>query len=256
MVQRYFVELAYEGSAYFGWQHQPGQASVQDALEESLFTILRERVKVVGCGRTDTGVHASQYFLHFDWEGPFPKHFLARWNKVLGPSIAVFRLFPVQAHAHARFQANRRSYVYHLGLTKNPFTQHTSFCFPQAHQLDFERLQAAAQLLLRYEAFFPFCKSKSDAKTMNCQLFRSEWEKVSEAEWHFHISANRFLRGMVRLIVGMCLNVGLGKLSLAQVEQTLDQQVRLPKSYSVPPQGLFLSQVTYPWEAILPEEME
>ncbi|MEO0775637.1 MAG: tRNA pseudouridine synthase A [Bacteroidota bacterium] len=243
---RYFVELAYHGGGYVGWQNQPGQVSVQSAIEGSLATLLRREVSVVGCGRTDTGVHARQYFLHFDWEGDFPDYFLSRVNKVLGPNIVLYRLFPVAAKWHARYSATRRSYEYHLRLRKDPFSQQTAFLFPQSKQLHFDALQSAAALLMDYELFFPFCKSKSDVKTMRCQLFRSEWERRSADHWVFHISANRFLRGMVRLIVGMTLNVGTNKLALAQVKTALDQQERLMKSYSVPPQGLFLSEVHYP----------
>lgn len=244
---RYFAELAYNGTRYNGWQKQPHSPSVQAAIEQVFSTILAMPTEVTGCGRTDTGVHASQYFLHFDHEPALPEAFLKRVNKLLPPDIAIHKLVQVPAGAHARFDAVRRSYQYRLSPNKNPFEQHTAWHFPFFAQLDLEKTQAAAALLLRYHEFQPFCKSNTDAKTMQCQLFRSEWVP-DDGSGHliFHISANRFLRGMVRLIVGMCLNVGLGKLSLEAAATALDAQSLLPKSWSVPPHGLFLSEVTYP----------
>lgn len=243
---RYFSELAYKGTNYNGWQRQPNAPSVQQTIEEALATILNTAIEVVGCGRTDTGVHASQYFLHFDFEGKFPKEFLRRLNKLLPPDVAFRSIYEVAADAHARFDATRRSYEYHIVLDKNPFLIDTAWHFPFFEKLDMEKTQAAAALLLNYGAFQPFCKSNTDVHTMECALHRSEWI-FDEAERRlvFHISANRFLRGMVRLIVGMCLNVGLGKVELNEVRQALDQQVLLKKSWSVPAEGLFLTEVRY-----------
>ncbi len=243
---RYFSELAYKGTNYNGWQRQPNAPSVQQTIEEALATILNTAIEVVGCGRTDTGVHASQYFLHFDFEGKFPKEFLRRLNKLLPPDVAFRSIYEVAPDAHARFDATRRSYEYHIVLDKNPFLTDTAWHFPFFEKLDMEKTQAAAALLLNYGAFQPFCKSNTDVHTMECTLFRSEWV-FDEAERRlvFHISANRFLRGMVRLIVGMCLNVGLGKVELDEVRNALDQQVLLKKSWSVPAEGLFLTEVRY-----------
>lgn len=244
---RFFAELAYRGTSFSGWQKQPQQKSVQSTIEKALYTILRENIDVVGCGRTDTGVHASQYFLHFDFAEPLESYFLSRLNKVLGAEIAFFKITPVAPEIHARFTATSRSYEYHLELQKNPFSQNLAYHYPQAHLLDFEKMQAAARLLLDYEAFFPFCKSNSDAKTMKCDLQRSEWvQKPEENKWVFHITANRFLRGMVRLIVGMTINVGLGKTRIEEVREALTHQTRLNRSYSAPPQGLYLTAVNYP----------
>lgn len=243
---RYFAELAYNGSRYFGWQRQPKQISVQEELENAFSTILGQNIPVVGCGRTDTGVHAKQYFLHFDFAGDFPKAFLPRINKFLPKDIVIFRIFSVQPEAHARFDASHRAYEYHIDFEKNPFGQETSYYYPFAKQLDFEQLQAAATLLLKYKEFYPFCKTKTDVKTMQCSLKQAEWvEDNTNKQLLFHIAANRFLRGMVRLIVGMCLNVGLGKLTLEEVKKAMDQQKRLPKSLSVPPQGLYLTDIRY-----------
>lgn len=243
---RYFAELAYNGSQYSGWQKQPDQISVQSTLEHAFSTILSHPVEVVGCGRTDTGVHARQYFLHFDYPGAFPQEFVRRINKFLPGDIAIYRIFPVPPEAHARFDASSRGYSYYLHLRKDPFRQQTSYFYPFADQTSQERMVKAAELLLNYQAFYPFCKSNNDAKTMLCQLEQSTWA-FSEHTWVFHITANRFLRGMVRLIVGMCLNVGLGKVQLQEVETALEKQVRLKKSWSAPPEGLYLRDIRYPF---------
>ncbi|MCC6726849.1 MAG: tRNA pseudouridine(38-40) synthase TruA [Saprospiraceae bacterium] len=243
---RYFSELAYRGTNYNGWQRQPNAPSVQQAIEEAMATILGGAIEVVGCGRTDTGVHASQYFMHFDWEGSLPKEFLRRLNKLLPADIAIRSIYEVAPDAHARFDAVRRSYEYHVVLDKNPFGEDTTWHFPFFDKLDLENVQAAAALLLQYKEFQPFCKSNTDVHTMECTLLRSEWVFDEKARrLVFHISANRFLRGMVRLIVGMCLNVGLGKVSIDEVRQALEQQSLLKKSWSVPPNGLFLTEVVY-----------
>ncbi|MEM6317651.1 MAG: tRNA pseudouridine(38-40) synthase TruA [Bacteroidota bacterium] len=243
---RYFLELAYKGTHYFGWQIQPKDITVQGVLEQTFSTILRTPIAITGCGRTDTGVHASQYFAHFDFTGDLPQNFLYRINKFLPKDIAIRRIFPVAADAHARFDAYLRSYEYHIALEKNPFSLETAYYLPYAKKMEMAQLQAAASLLLEYDAFFPFCKTKSDAKTMLCDVQRVEWVfHESTGKLVFHISANRFLRGMVRLIVGMCLNVGSGKLSLAEVRTALEEQKRLPKDASVVATGLFLTEIRY-----------
>ena len=245
---RYFAELAYNGTPYCGWQRQPNGVGVQEKLENALSTILREQVEVVGCGRTDAGVHASQYFMHFDLEQEFQQEFLGRLNRMLPPDIALYRVWPVAPDAHARFDAVLRSYEYRISLDKNPFELHTSWHFPFFERLDMDLVQQAAALLPEYELFFPFCKSETDTKTMRCSLSRSEWV-LDEAKRRlvFHISADRFLRGMVRLIVGACLNAGLGQVSLDEIRTALEQQTRIQKSWSIPPDGLFLTEVRYPY---------
>lgn len=245
---RFFVELAYNGTRYSGWQRQPNATTVQSTLENAFSTILRSPIEVTGCGRTDTGVHAKQYFMHFDAPEELPKHFLDRLNKFLPAAIAIQRIFEVDKDAHARFDAYHRSYEYHLVLSKNPFEKETAYFFPFGQHLNIEKMNEAAQLLLDYKEFFPFCKTNTEVKTMICDLKRSEWV-VDEASGKliYHVSANRFLRGMIRLIVGMCLNVGVGKIELADVQQAMKQQTRLAKSWSVPPQGLFLCDIRYPF---------
>ncbi len=248
MRMRFFAEMAYRGTSYHGWQKQNNAPSIQQAVEYAFSTIIGVE-EVVGCGRTDTGVHASQYFIHFDHDGNFPKNFLVRLNKMLDNSIVIRRIIKVHDQAHARFDAIERSYTYLVIGKKDPFRYDTAWHFPFFNKLDFDLLQQAAILLLDYEEFAPFCKSNSDARTVVCKLSRCEWQiDLPNSALQFHISANRFLRGMVRLVVGMCLNVALGKLSLSEVKTSLDRQILLQKSWSVPAHGLFLTSVRYPFE--------
>jgi len=245
---RYFSELAYNGTNYCGWQRQPHSPTVQEKIEVAFSTILRASITIHGCGRTDTGVHASQYFMHFDFDKEFPKGFIGRVNKFLPKDIVIKRIFEVTPEASSRFDAYHRSYEYHLSFNKNPFELETLFYFPFLKFLDLNKMQQAADLLLNYDEFFPFCKTKSDANHMRCEMKRAEWVyDEKEERMVFHISANRFLRGMVRLIVGMCINVGWGKLSLTDVKFALDNQVRLKKDLSVEAKGLFLTEIRYPF---------
>ena len=244
---RYFLELAYNGTRLCGWQRQNNAPSVQAAIEDALRLILRQPTfEILGCGRTDTGVHAAQYFAHFDFEGDFPPSFLERANKLVGLDIVLKRIHAVEPEAHARFDATLRSYNYHLSFQKNPFLRETAWHFPLAERLNLEKMQKTADLLRGYAEFAPFCKTNSDAQTMLCNISEAEWI-FDDTGGIFTISSNRFLRGMVRLVVGACVNVGLGQLDLDDVKRSLDTQTPLIKSYSVPPTGLFLSRVVYPF---------
>ncbi len=244
---RYFLELAYNGTRLCGWQRQNNAPSVQAAIEDALRLILRQPTfEILGCGRTDTGVHAAQYFAHFDFEGDFPPSFLERANKLVGLDIVLKRIHAVEPEAHARFDATLRSYNYHLSFQKNPFFRETAWHFPLAERLNLEKMQKTADLLRGYAEFAPFCKTNSDAQTMLCNISEAEWI-FDDTGGIFTISSNRFLRGMVRLVVGACVNVGLGQLDLDDVKRSLDTQTPLIKSYSVPPTGLFLSRVVYPF---------
>ncbi|MEL7124216.1 MAG: tRNA pseudouridine synthase A, partial [Bacteroidota bacterium] len=172
---KYFAELSYKGTDYFGWQKQPEHSSVQETLEDGFSTILGKIIDVTGCGRTDTGVHAKQYFIHFVYNGGFPEGFLRRLNKYIPKDIVVHRIFEVAPDAHARYDAYHRSYEYHIERSKNPFSQDFAYYWSFPQNPNFEEMQEAASLLLEYEEFFPFCKTKSDVKTMKCELKRSEW---------------------------------------------------------------------------------
>ncbi|MCB0528658.1 MAG: tRNA pseudouridine(38-40) synthase TruA [Saprospiraceae bacterium] len=245
---RYFITLSYLGTRYKGWQLQPNAPSVQATIEEALQTLLRREVPLTGCGRTDTGVHARFYVAHFDSEKPLPARFVAGMNGLLPPDIAIHSFREVAPDAHARFDAYERSYEYHIGFRKDPFSTETALFYPQYHRLDIEKMQEAAATLLEYDAFFPFCKTHSGVDHYHCKLTQARWELLPEAHrLVFYISANRFLRGMVRLIVGACLHAGLGQLQIADIKEALDRQAALKKSLSVQARGLFLTDVKYPY---------
>ncbi len=245
---RYFLTLSYRGTRYAGWQIQPNAISVQSTLETVLSTILREKIAIVGCGRTDAGVHARYYVAHFEAEGALPPSFINGLNSLLPEDIAVYEIRAVHPEAHARYDAFERSYQYHVSLRKDPFSTQTAWHYPMHGKLDFEKMQAVAGLLKNYQAFFPFCKSDSGLEHYACEMKAAFWEQGPEQhEWIFHISANRFLRGMVRLIVGASIQVGRGQLQVADVRDALNQQIPLKKSLSAPPQGLFLTDVKYPF---------
>lgn len=244
---RYFLTLSYRGTRYAGWQIQPNAPTVQATLETALSTILRQKIEITGCGRTDTGVHASYYIAHFDAEGALPPTFLNGLNSILPEDIAIHDIQLVQPEAHARFDAFERAYEYHFSLQKNPFKTETAWFYPQFALLDFEKMQETAALLPQYSAFFPFCKSNSGLEHYNCVLKSAFWEqRPDDQEWVFHIRANRFLRGMVRLIVGACVQVGRGQLQVDDIKNALEAQKSLKKSLSAPPTGLFLTDVKYP----------
>lgn len=243
---RYFAQIAYKGTNYVGWQIQPNGLSVQQQINESISLILGTKIEVLGCGRTDTGVHASDFYLHFDFKGEFPHKFINRLNKVLPKDIVFYKIFATKPDAHARFDAIKRSYEYHLSFKKNPFKQDTLYHFSYNQELDFELMNEATSLLMNYKEFRPFCKTHSDAKTMKCNLSTCQWVKLSEHHWVFQVSSNRFLRGMVRLLVGMSINIGRKKILISEVKEAMDKQELLKQSYSVPAHGLFLTEVIYP----------
>jgi tRNA pseudouridine38-40 synthase len=241
---RYFLEIAYKGTNYAGWQKQPNAIGVQQVMEDVLSTILRHPIEVVGCGRTDAGVHASQFIMHFDSRNHPEERFIRQLNALLPQDIAALSFRQVGQDAHARFDALERSYEYRVIKRKSPFLQDLAFLYHDHKRLNFDTLNRAASIILEYDSFFPFCKTRSDAKTMHCKILRSAW--VEEQEMLiFHISANRFLRGMVRLIVGMCINVCNGEISLDEVRSALDEQRRLSRDWSVPACGLFLTSIRY-----------
>lgn len=250
---RYFLQLAYNGADFHGWQKQPNSRSVQGDLERDLSLVLRTTIELTGCGRTDTGVHADDYYAHFDYDGDFPPRFLARMNKLIDTGIYLKNLFRVPPDVHARFDAGQRSYRYEIGFHRDPFRPNTLTVYPFASQINPEELQKTADLIAGYSAFTPFCKTNSDAKTMNCRIDRAEWV-IGTDQWVFHVSADRFLRGMIRLIVGCCLRVAEGKISRDDVKRALDQQTALPGSWSAPAEGLFLTNIVYPnhdrWESM------
>lgn len=242
---RYALILAYNGTNYAGWQRQPNALSVEEVVDTALSTILGEKIKIFGCGRTDAGVHASDYVAHFDFDGEIPPAFERRYNRFVADDIALRGLYLVADDFHARFQASGRTYTYRISLEKDPFNLNTVTALPQYAAADQALMQEAVNLLLDYEAFVPFCKTNSDAFTMNCDLRKATWTFAGN-HWIFEVEADRFLRGMIRLIVGMCLRIGVGKLDLAEVKVAMEEQRPLLKPWSAPASGLYLSSIQYP----------
>jgi len=241
---RYFIELAYNGSAYHGWQNQPDAVSVQETLEAALFTLLQMPTPVVGAGRTDAGVHATQYFAHFDAENlSDPQQLIFRLNSLLASDIAVYNLFEVHPEAHARFDAISRSYEYHIIQQKDPFLNETAHLVK--NELDLDKMNLAASHLKIHTDFKCFSKSKTDVKTYNCDVKAAVWEK-QDNKLVFKITADRFLRNMVRAIVGTLLEIGLGKIPVEQLEEIIKSRDRQNAGTSVPAKALFLTGIEYP----------
>ena len=241
---RYFIKLSYFGKAYHGWQIQPNAISVQEVLENRLSKVLDKAISVVGAGRTDAGVHARQLFAHFDVERELNTDDLVfRLNCMLPSDIAVQEMFRVAENAHARFDALSRSYEYHIIQNKDVFN------FDQAYllknEVDLETMNASARKLLMHTNFKCFSRSRTDVKTYNCRIDRAEWVKMDE-KIVFHITADRFLRNMVRAIVGTLLEVGLGRQSLEYVDKVIKSEDRGEAGASVPAHGLYLTRITYP----------
>lgn len=244
-LQRYFLEIAYRGTKYHGWQRQLGAVSVQQRMEESLETLLRHPVMCTGCGRTDTGVHASQFFLHFDTPDAVDEERLVyRLNGMLENDIAVRRGIPVHKEAHARFDAAKRTYRYYIHREKDPFRGDHSTFVPIP--LDIQKMNDAAAELIRMDNFKSFARLQTDKHDFNCILTKSEW--ISEdSQLIYEISANRFLRNMVRAVVGTLLEVGRGRISHEEFLNIAASRNRANAGKSVPARGLFLCEVTYPY---------
>jgi len=247
-MKRYFVEIAYDGSNFSGWQKQDNALTIQGLIESVLSQLYNHPVDVVGCGRTDAGVHASQYFLHVDLNPSLFNEVDLKFklNNMLGTEIVVKNIIEVEPEAHARFDASARSYSYYINFEKDPFKRNFRYLFHQREKLDLVLLDKASKLLLNYNSFYPFCKSNSDVTNYDCKIYRSEWS-LNDDLLVYHIKANRFLRGMVRLIVGMCINVSLKKLEITDVVDAMDKQERLALSWSAPAQALFLDRIEYPY---------
>lgn len=243
---RYFITLSYDGSAYCGWQRQPDTPTVQQTLEQALSTLLREPVEVVGAGRTDTGVNASRYVAHFDCEGVKDcAQLVYKLNLILPQDIAVQSVREVRADAHARFDAIEREYTYYLSQRKNPFRRHSAWQYYVP--LDVERMNEAARALVEWDDFTSFAKLNSNNKTNICRVVRAEWHKDAEDEslLIFTIRADRFLRNMIRAIVGTLVDVGRGRYTVEEFRDILHSLDLSRSSAGAPAQGLFLSDVQY-----------
>lgn len=246
---RYFLTFSYDGTAYHGWQVQPNADSVQQQLNRALSVLLQSEVSTVGAGRTDTGVHASMMVAHFDAEIDDEARFCFKLNRLLPPDIAVQSIRRVRPDAHARFDALSRTYHYFVYTGKHPFLRH------YANQLffepDYELMNRAAELLLRTTDFTSFSKLHTDTKTNNCRVTKACWTPVADGSWRFEITADRFLRNMVRAVVGTLLWVGQGRMSLDEFQRVIDCRNRCAAGDSVAARALFLVDITYPDDVYL-----
>ena len=239
---RYFIELCYDGTPYHGWQNQPNAISIQQIVEQALTTLLRQKTAIVGAGRTDAGVHAKQLYAHMD-VAILPKDFLYRLNSYLPPEIAVNAIHQVEPKAHARFDATARSYEYLINKKKNPFLQNKAYFFSVPLNLDL--MNTASKELLGYKDFKCFSRTKTDVKTYYCNITQATWSET-DMLIKFNITADRFLRNMVRAIVGTLLNIGQGKMSLDKFRQIITEKDRSKAGASAPAHGLYLNSIRYP----------
>ena len=241
---RYFIELQYEGAAYCGWQRQPDQSTVQGVIEEALTKLLRCSTEIVGAGRTDTGVNASFYVAHFDTAEEIDcDHIAYKLNAMLPHDIAIMRVYPVAEDLHARFDAVEREYTYFLSRKKSPFRRHSAWiCY---FALDVAKMNEAAKYLLEVEDFTTFAKLNSNNKTNICNVSHAEWVVEDDGTLCFTIRADRFLRNMVRAIVGTLVDVGRGRYSVEEFREIVDSRDLSRASSGAQPQGLFLSNVKY-----------
>ena len=245
---RTLLRLAFDGAPFCGWQIQPSDRTAQGDLDDALTKLLNQPISSMGAGRTDTGVHAKEMFVHFDWNPELATsvkdldHLVHRLNRFLDPAIRIFEAREVTANWHARFDAISRSYEYYMCDNGSPFHRHSAWMVDKMP--DVEKMNAAAALLLEEEDFASFCKSGSDNKTTLCKVTEAKWVQQGDL-WVFHITADRFLRNMVRAIVGSLYEVGRGKWTVEEFQSRLNQKNRGAMGTSAPAQGLYLSNVTY-----------
>lgn len=248
---RYFIEFSYDGAAYHGWQIQPNAPTVQQAMERALSLVMRSAVQVVGAGRTDTGVNASCMVAHVDLPDDIDTAQLAyKLNRILPPDIAVAAVRRVRDDAHARFHAVARRYCYYVTTRKSPFARR--YACRVSGDMDFEAMNRAASLLLEYTDFTSFSKLHTDVKTNNCRVTHAAWRRIDDSHFVFEIEADRFLRNMVRAIVGTLLMVGRGKLTQDGFRRVIECKERCSAGDSAPAEALFLVQVKYPEDIYMP----
>lgn len=240
---RLFIQFSYNGKNYHGWQKQPNALTVQEVLNGSLSTLLRTEIETMGAGRTDTGVHASQMFAHFDFDAKMPDDIVFKLNSILPNDIAVENVFEVKDSAHARFDALSRNYKYRISVKKNVFNVDSAFSLFKP--LDIAKMQNACEILLKYKDFQCFSKSNTDVKTYNCRIIKAKWLKQND-EMIFEIKADRFLRNMVRAIVGTMVEIGMAKISEVDLHHIIKSKDRRKAGFSVPAHGLYLTEIEYP----------
>ena len=241
---RYFMTFCYDGTRYHGWQIQPEAISVQEVMQNAMGILLRHPVELTGAGRTDAGVHARRMVAHFDECQPIDCLQLTyRLNRLLPCDVAVFSIEPVDESMHARFSATSRTYHYFIHTKKDPFLR--AYSCELHYELDFAKMNEAAQMLTTYDDFGAFCKSGADVKTTLCHVTLARWVQASPTTWRFEITANRFLRNMVRAVVGTLIDVGRGRLSLDDFRQVIEGKRRTEAGESMPGHALFLEDIKY-----------
>lgn len=246
---RYFLELAYKGANYSGFQIQENATSIQQEVEKALGIFFRARFELTGSSRTDGGVHALQNFFHFDYEGTIEKRVLYNINAILPPDIVLNNIYPVAPDAHCRFDALSREYRYYIYRVKNPFLADRAWFYP--YTVDRDKLRAAAALIPTFQDFTTFAKRNSQVKTFLCTVFESAWEEDEQC-LIYRVRANRFLRGMVRGLVGTMMQVGRGKLGVEAFSGILGQRDNQLADFSAPGHGLFLHRVSFPVSVVEP----
>jgi tRNA pseudouridine38-40 synthase len=240
---RYFIKLAYNGTQYHGWQYQPNASSVQETMNKAFSVILNSEINLMGAGRTDTGVHAKEMYAHFDFDTPFDiPNLIHKLNSFLPKDIVIYDILHVFDEAHTRFDATKRTYEYHINTFKDAFLQEHSWYFHQ--KLDLNLMNEAAKSLLNHTDFQSFSKVNTDVNTFDCSIFEAYWKEENN-RLIFTISANRFLRNMVRSIVGTLINVGLHKITLDDFESIIKSKNRDKAGFSVPAHGLYLTKIEY-----------
>ena len=243
--KRYFMRLAYRGAPFHGWQCQPGAVTVQAVIEAALSTVIRKNTKIVGAGRTDTGVNARMMVAHFDTDEPLrdPSRLVRQLNALVGKDIAIEDIYEVEAGKHARFDATSRTYHYYAVTCKSPFFYPLSWKAPEG--LDFAKMNEAAELLLQTSDFTSFAKLHTDVKTNICHVTKARWEQIAPDAWVFVITADRFLRNMVRAVVGTLGEVGRGKMTVEDFGRVIAKRNRCAAGTSMPGHALYLWEVTY-----------
>ncbi|MFT5903005.1 MAG: tRNA pseudouridine38-40 synthase [Bacteroidia bacterium] len=243
---RYFLKLSYNGTEFHGWQIQIGASSIQQEIEEKLSIILQSEISILGCGRTDAGVHAKEFYAHFETQNKLslePQSLIHKLNTMLHRHVAIQEIIKVQPEAHARFNATKRSYEYRISKEKNPFSG--DLAYKLNADLDLEKMNKACKLLLGEQDFGSFCKAKADNHTNLCNIFMANWQEEGN-QIVFRISANRFLRNMVRAIVGTMLDIGQDKIMPEELTTIIEAKDRTKAGRSVPAHGLYLTKVEYP----------
>jgi len=240
---RYFLEVSYKGTNYSGFQIQQNANSIQAEIEKAFQILQKEKIDLTGSSRTDAGVHALQNFFHFDFEGEINSHFVYKMNAILPDDIVLQKLMPVDHEAHCRFDAISREYKYFIYRHKDPFLEDTAFYFP--YKLNIELMQQAAAMIQTYRDFTSFSKRNTQVRTFNCHIMASDWQWEDEC-LVFYVTADRFLRGMVRALVATMLKIGRGKMTIAEFKNVVEEKDCSKASFAAPSQGLFLMRVNFP----------